>query len=239
MNEDCVLWEPSLSLVALADGMGGHNAGEVASRLALDTIRLFLEKSGADHDCTWPFGVNPSLPLDINRLSTALQLANRRVFRDAEQRVEYTGMGTTVVAALISGSQMTFVNVGDSRMYLVGPDALRQLTRDDSWAALLARESRLDEASILRHPMRHVLTNVVGARTELELTVEELALESGQTLLLCSDGLYTTLSEAAVHAIVASATDLDGAAGALIQAAVDARCGDNVSVILVRYSADG
>jgi protein phosphatase len=238
MNEDCVMWEPALSLIVVADGMGGHNAGEVASRIALDTIRLFLDKSAEDHDCTWPFGVNPSRSLDTNRLATAVQLANRRVFRDAEQRVEYTGMGTTVVAALVSGAKVIYVNVGDSRLYRVDPDRLTQVSRDDSWAALLSRESALDETAILAHPMRHILTNVVGARPELELTVEEFDLQPGQTLLFCSDGLYTTLAEGDVHAIIAGQPDLDRATDALIQAALDAKCGDNVSVVLARYTPD-
>jgi protein phosphatase len=238
MNQDCVLWDPAVSLVAVADGMGGHNAGEVASQVALDTIRLFLQKSGTDDACTWPFGVNPSLPLDVNRLRTAVQLANRRVCREAEQRVEYTGMGTTVVAALVVGAHVTYANVGDSRLYLVEEAGLRQLTLDDSWAALLARESSLDAGAIARHPMRHVLTSVVGARPELEPVVDELDLAPGQTVLMCTDGLYTSLSESQMHAILLADADLDRAADALIGAAVGATCDDNVSVVLARYSPD-
>src|SRR3954469_7025849 len=91
-NEDAVLWDPELSLIAVADGMGGHNAGEVASSTAIETLRLFLKKSAVNQDCTWPFGVNPILSLESNRLITAVKLANRRVFRDSEEHVEYMGM---------------------------------------------------------------------------------------------------------------------------------------------------
>jgi protein phosphatase len=238
MNQDCVLWDPALSLLAVADGMGGHNAGDVASRAAVDTIRLFLDKSNTDEACTWPFGIDPSLPLDKNRLRTAVQLANRRVFRDAEQRIEYTGMGTTVVAGLVKGAHLTYVNVGDSRLYLMEDQGLRPLTRDDSWAALLASESSLDAAAIARHPMRHILTSVVGARPELEPVLDERTLDPGQMLLLCTDGLYTVLSDADMHAIVSGEPDLERAADALIRAALDATCDDNVSVMLARYTAD-
>src|SRR5688572_3852726 len=117
-NQDGVLWEPSLSFIAVADGTGGHAAGDVASRIALETINVFLQKSRADQECTWPFGINLGMSLAMNRVRTAVQLANRRVFRESEQRLEYTGMGTTVVGALIEGSRVTYVNVGDSRLYV-------------------------------------------------------------------------------------------------------------------------
>src|SRR5262245_6300049 len=189
-NEDTVLWDAGLGLIAVADGMGGHNAGEVASATAVDTLRVFLSKSAVNQDCTWPFGVNPSLSLEANRMITAVKLANRRVFRDSEERVEYTGMGTTLVSALLQEQHITFVNVGDSRLYLSNGQGLKQLSHDDSWIALISKESGLDAAALEKHPMRHVLTRVIGARPELEVTVDECDLEDGQILVFCSDGLY-------------------------------------------------
>ena len=238
MNEDAVLWDPELSLLAVADGMGGHNAGEVASRLTIDTVRMFLQKSAADLDCTWPFGVNPTWSFATNRLVTAVKLANRRVFRDSEERAEYTGMGTTLVAALLQDTRVTFASVGDSRIYAVHADRLEQLSRDDSWVMLLSKESGLAPSAFEKHPMRHVLTSVVGARPDLELAVEEFDVAAGQTLMLCTDGLYTALSEAAICAILSEQRDLDRAAEALIQAALDTHCTDNVSVLLARYTPD-
>jgi serine/threonine protein phosphatase PrpC len=237
-NEDRVLWDPDLQFFAVADGMGGHNAGEVASRLAIDTIRMFLQESANDHDGTWPFGVNPSLSFETNRLITAVKLANRRIFRDAEERVEYTGMGTTVVASLLQGARLTFVSVGDSRIYLVGEDALRQLSHDDSWVVLLSKESGLDPSAFEKHPMRHVLTSVVGVRLELEVTTHEFELEDGQTVLLCTDGLYGALSGKTMLEIIKAEGDLEKAAEGMIQAALDARATDNVTVLLARYTPD-
>jgi protein phosphatase len=237
INEDTVLWDPGLSLLAVADGMGGHNAGEVASRLAIETIRAFLEKSAKSHDCTWPFGVDVTVSLEMNRLRTAVRLANRRIFRESEERVEYTGMGTTVVAALVAGPRVTFVSVGDSRLYLVGARELQQVSRDDSFMGLLSKEAGLDAKALEKHPLRHVLTNVVGARPDLELSGDEFELQDGQAIMLCSDGLYGSIPEPELHA-AASMADLDQAADAMIRAAIEGRSDDNVSVLLARYTAD-
>jgi PPM family protein phosphatase len=144
INEDASMWEPDIATVAVADGMGGHNAGEVASQLALESIRSFLTKSAAGDDFTWPFGFSPKLSYAANRLMTAIKVANRRVFRASEERAEYTGMGTTVVAAIVEGSRLSFAGVGDSRIYSFDGRTLRQMTKDDSWVVMLMQESGLD-----------------------------------------------------------------------------------------------
>jgi PPM family protein phosphatase len=238
INEDTVLWDPELSLLAVADGMGGHNAGEVASRLAIETIRMFLEKSAESHDCTWPFGVDVAVSLETNRLRTAVKLANRRIFRESEERVEYTGMGTTVVAALAAGPRVTFVSVGDSRIYVVGERELQQVSRDDSFMGLLSKEAGLDAKALESHPLRHVLTNVVGAKPDLEVSGDEFELHDGQTILLCSDGLYGAVPEPQLHALATSDVDLDQAADAMLRAAIESMADDNVSLLLTRYTAD-
>ena len=117
VNEDSLLTEPGLGLFVVADGMGGHNAGEVASKLAVEAIRGFLERSRNGEDFTWPYGLNPSLSFLANRLMTATKLANRRVVKAGESRDEYTGLGTTVVVALIEDGQLAYTGVGDSRIY--------------------------------------------------------------------------------------------------------------------------
>src|SRR5437016_1395048 len=190
-NEDSVLSDPGLGLFIVADGMGGHNAGEVASRLAVEAIKGFLSLSHDGEDFTWPYGVNPSLSFHGNRLMTSVKLANRRVFKVGESRDEYTGLGTTVVAALIEEGQLVVAGVGDSRIYSYREGKLEQITQDDSWVAtVLARDPGRDEASLASHPMRHVLTNVLGAREQLEMDVDERPLADAEVLLLCSDGLH-------------------------------------------------
>jgi serine/threonine protein phosphatase PrpC len=235
INEDSSLWEPELGVIAVADGMGGHNAGEVASQLALDSVRAFLQKSASGDEFTWPFGVVPKLSFAANRLMTAIKVANHRVFRASEESTEYTGMGTTVVAVLLDGAHLAYSGVGDSRIYSFDGTHLRQITRDDSWIEMLMKESGLDASAFERHPMRHVLTSVVGARPELEVTVEELDLTDGQTIMLCTDGLHGALKTADVEAVLKRESDLDRAAAELVETAVERDGKDNVTVTLARY----
>jgi protein phosphatase len=237
INEDAWLWEPDIATIAVADGMGGHNAGEVASQMAIDTIKAFLTKSAATDDFTWPFGFSPTMSFAANRLMTAIKVANRRVFRASEERSEYTGMGTTVVAAIVDAGRLTFTGVGDSRIYSFAADTLTQITKDDSWVVMLMKESGLDASAFEKHPMRHVLTSVVGARPELDVTVEEIDLVDGQTLLFCSDGLLGGVSDNDIAGVLRSEPELERAAETLVTLGVDRDGKDNVTVALARYSS--
>src|SRR5262245_8985255 len=236
INEDSVLWDRDLGLLVVADGMGGHNAGEVASKLAVDTVRAVLQKQTEDDDATWPVGINPMLSFNANRLLSAVKLANRRVFRAAEEEPDYNGMGTTIVAALVAGGKLTFANVGDSRLYAMTGPNLRQLTTDDSWVGVLQRESGLDASAFATHPMRHVLTSVVGARADVDVTVQEVDLAPGDRLLFCSDGLYGGLTDAMIRSILNEESELERAAERLVEQAVTRDGGDNVTVLLARYT---
>jgi protein phosphatase len=237
INEDAVLWDADLGLLVVADGMGGHNAGEVASQMAVDTLRSVLGKSTTPDDFAWPFGVNPAFSFAANRLITAVKLANRRVYRASEEHTEYTGMGTTIVAALVDGAQVTYASIGDSRLYLLRGGELQQLTTDDSWVVMLQKESGLAANAFEKHPMRHVLTSVVGARAELDVLAYDLVLRSGDAIMLCTDGLHGALTEDAVATMLRAGPDVEAAAGALVEAAITRDGSDNVTVLLARYCA--
>jgi len=240
INEDVVLWDPDLGLAAVADGMGGHNAGEIASRMAVESVQAFLKQTAGADDITWPFGLDPALSLSANRLRTAVKIANTRVRRAAEEHAGYTGMGTTIVAALVEGSRVTYTGVGDSRIYRWRGDELEQLTADDSWIVLLQKESGLAPSAFVRHPMRHVLTSVIGARVELSVKVHDLLLVDGETLVLCSDGLHGALPDYLIAETLRAERDLDRAANALVETAVKHDGSDNVTILLARHStADG
>jgi serine/threonine protein phosphatase PrpC len=230
MNEDAIHAEDGLFVVC--DGMGGHKAGEVASRLAIESIIAFARRSGDDPEITWPYGFDPRMSFNGNRIRTAIKLGNRTVFRKAASGDEYSGMGTTVVAALISPTspQMTYASVGDSRIYLIREDAIHQLTRDDSWASLAADDT------ISGTNLRNVLTKAVGAQDDVEFDILSQALSDEDVILLCSDGLTNMLSDARILAIVTEhGGDLEQTCSRLITEANLQGGRDNISVVLVRY----
>jgi protein phosphatase len=234
INEDTIF--AARGLYVVCDGMGGHKAGEVASRLAIEVIASFIERSEADRELTWPFGFDPRVSYGGNRLRTAIKLANRAVFKQASSTEAYTGMGTTVAAVLIGAGEprLTCASVGDSRVYRLRAGALAQLTRDDSWATLLAGEGLADDAGA--GGLKNVLTKALGAREEVEFDVVDHPLADGDTVLLCSDGLTNMVSDPRIAEIVTShSADVAAACRALVTEANDRGGRDNVSVILVQY----
>lgn len=237
INEDSWRASASHGIFIVADGMGGHNAGEVASGLAVEAVHGFVLRTLEDDDVTWPYGIDPQLSFNANRLLTAVKLANRRVFKAGESRDDYTGMGTTVVAGLVEDGQLTFVGVGDSRLYSFRAGQLEQLTTDDSWVAAMAAEGLMSEPAQASHPMRHVLTNVIGAREHLEARAQERTLVDGDLLVLCSDGLYGEVNPDTMTALVASETDPAKIAEKLVAKALEGRASDNVTALVVHYKA--
>jgi len=238
INEDSFLVSSEASLYAVCDGMGGHNAGEVASRMAIDTIAAFIERSGVEKEITWPWGLDANLSFDGNRLKTAIRLANARVFQAADNREDLTGMGTTVVALVVTGKAMTIASAGDSRCYLVRGGELKQLTRDDSWVSAALGEGILNSDDVEHHPLRNVITKAVGARDTIDLDVVEHDLEPGDLVLLCSDGLHGMINDQQISRILGAARDpLEDASARLIEAANEAGGRDNVTVVLLRQPA--
>ena len=234
-NEDALLWDVPAGLFVVADGMGGHQAGEVASKMAVETVQSFLEASKGDHDLTWPFGFDPALSMNANRLVTAVRLANRKVYQAGEDKPDLAGMGTTIVVALVDGSTLTFCGVGDSRIYILAGSVLQQITHDDSWVAtVLARDPEFDRAQLAHHPMRHVLTNVLGAREDTEVEIGERPLVPGEQLLLCSDGLYGGLDDASMQILLAGPGRLEELGDRLVATSLERGGTDNITAVLVR-----
>jgi serine/threonine protein phosphatase PrpC len=239
LNEDNFLVDPKTHLYAVCDGMGGHNAGEVASKMAIEALDSFIQRSHLEKEITWPYGLDANLSFAGNRLKTAIKLANRKVFRAADNREDYTGMGTTIVAGLVSVEEkmLTVGSAGDSRCYIFRDGTLKQLTRDDSWVSAAWAEGILSSEEIERHPLKNVITKAVGAKESIEIDVVEHALKPGDLALICSDGLHSMINDEAIRGVLAaSSSSLERVSERLIAAANDAGGRDNVSVVLLRYT---
>jgi protein phosphatase len=238
-NEDRFVSDPQIGLFAVADGMGGHKAGEVAAQLAIDAITGFISRSDKDYDVTWPYGIDDTLSFDGNRLRTAIFLANRKVFRVAESSDDYGGMGTTIVGVLVNGRHVSIGSVGDSRVYLLAGGRLEQITTDDSWAAtILSQDPNMTRDDVARHPMRNVLTNVLGGRPTVDVHLSERVLVGGETLLLCSDGVHGVLMPDVLHAALAASDDEAVVAQRIVDMALDGGSRDNATALVIRYEAD-
>lgn len=236
LNEDAIFTSDDLFIVC--DGMGGHKAGEVASKVAADVIAAFVSRSGEDPEITWPYGFEPEASHDGNRLRTAIKLANLAVFRKSASSDDYTGMGTTVAAVLSSRGrgQMTYASVGDSRIYLIRDGAISQLTRDDTWLNVAWEGETLDNS--MRASMKNVLTKALGSRQDVDFDVAGRELDDRDIVLLCSDGLTNMLSDARILEIVSThGPDLERACRELVAAANAEGGRDNISAVLLRYTA--
>jgi protein phosphatase len=217
-NEDAMLVDSDRGLFIVADGMGGHNAGEVASDLAVRTVHDYLAAESPSEDA----------------VVEALCLANDQVLAAAGEDPSYVGMGTTIVVAWLTGDKMLFGSVGDSRIYLWRRDTLTQLTTDDSWLTRMLPEEGLSPEDVQRHPMRHVLTKVVGLRDDMEPAVGVGPFQRGDALLLCSDGLHGSLPDDRIAETLGSAAPVQHVAQRLVSLALESGATDNVTVILVR-----
>jgi protein phosphatase len=221
-NEDSFVCDPPL--FAVADGMGGAQAGEVASRLAAAAFHEYHEADALDPEA---------------RLRSIIQEANRRIYARASSDPHASGMGTTITAALVSGSRVSVGHVGDSRAYLFRDDVLEQLTEDHSLVADLVRSGRLTPEEAEAHPQRSVITRALG--TDAAVAVDSFSVEAkpGDVFLLCSDGLTTMLASDSVRRALSETSSLGEAAKRLIGEANAAGGEDNVTVVLFAVAEAG
>ncbi len=237
-NEDSCLVNEEQRLFVVADGMGGHAAGEVASRVAVDAINEFVCLTGGDREITWPFELDADISYDGNRLKTAVRHANQKVLDATQQKAEYEGMATTVVAALIEDDAVNVAHVGDSRVYLLHGDELTQLTSDHSWVNEQIQNGVISADQARTHPLRNVVTRALGGKAELRVDMRTLKVQNGDILLLCTDGLTTMLPDPEIREhLLGAAPDVERAAQALVAAANEHGGEDNVTVVLVRFES--
>lgn len=236
-NEDNFLVEPDLGLFVVADGLGGHAAGEVASRIVVERVGQFIGHT-VELDRTWPVEYDTSISHDGNRLKGALLLADQGILNDIQEHPERESMGSTVVACLVQGDRVTFVHVGDSRAYLLDPSGIRQVTRDHSWVAEQVANGTLTPEEARRHPFRNVITQALGNGGDLDVAVQEIRVKELDRILLCSDGLSGMVQDKDLWEIVQTAPDMEAAAQALIDKAMENGGEDNITVVLVAFDHD-
>lgn len=232
-NEDAYLLDAERGLFVVADGMGGHAAGEVASRLTVESIQEFISGTEDDHDNTWPFGYNNRYSVDGNRLSTAVERANEKVMRAVVNRPELKGMGTTVVAALFDEKRVTLVHVGDSRAYLLREAELRRLTDDHSWVQEQVNAGILSEEEARSHPLKNVVTRALGGGAHVAVDLIEIPIGDGDRYLLCSDGLTGMVSDEEILEALSSTRTPEQIVRGLVDLANERGGVDNITAILV------
>jgi PPM family protein phosphatase len=234
-NEDAVCARPDLGLFMVADGMGGHAAGEVASRLAVEVVSAFIDETQqADSTQTWPFPYDADLGVDGNRLKAAFRLANRRLASAMQSDDALKGMATTAAAVLVDDTAAVIAHVGDSRVYLWRDGALRQVTQDHSWVNEQVRAGVLSDSDARRHPWRNVVTRALSGGDDPEVEIQALVITAGDRLLICSDGLSGVVSFERLQDIVGGQESLDDLCGQLIDAANQAGGPDNITVAMLK-----
>jgi protein phosphatase len=237
-NEDSHVINPEQKLFVVADGMGGHAAGEVASKIAVDSINEFVCLTGGDEEITWPFGLDEGMSYDGNRLKTAIRHANRKVLDATKEKSEYEGMATTVAAVLVDGDQANIGHVGDSRIYCYGEGQLQQLTSDHSWVNEQLQSGIISADQARNHPLRNVVTRALGGKLDLAVDMQTRTMREGEMLLICSDGLTTMVPDARIEALLGEALgDIEQAAPALVEAANSQGGEDNITVVLLKFEA--
>ncbi len=234
-NEDSILISKELGLFAVADGMGGHAAGEVASRMAVTNMMEFINQLEEDksfaQDQTAQEGLNPG----EKALFLSIVNANKRLCFLAEENAAYFGMGTTIAAIYTLGDSVHIAHVGDSRIYLAREGMLEQITQDHSWVNEQLQKNVLTEDEARNHRWRNVITRALGNRTDVEIDIKTVLAKEGDIFLICSDGLTSMVDDAAIeHVLLAEDIHLDKACAELVRMANDAGGHDNISVVLVK-----
>jgi serine/threonine protein phosphatase PrpC len=218
-NEDSFVIDPPL--FAVADGMGGAQAGEVASRLAAAAFREFHDADDLDPE---------------KRLAAIIKEANRRIYERAADDAQVSGMGTTITAALVAGDALVIGHVGDSRAYRLRGGKFEQLTDDHSLVADLVRSGRITPEEADSHPQRSVITRALGTDRKVDVDTFTVQAESDDLFLICSDGLTTMVDDEEIRDLVTRAGDLEQAGKGLVKAANKAGGEDNITVVLFRLA---
>jgi len=233
-NEDCLHLPVDERLAIVADGMGGHASGEVASRMAVDTVVEYFRDTSEEQALTWPYKVDREGRADVTRLVTAIKLANLRIHEAAQRDTNKKGMGTTIVSALFLDDRIVVGHVGDSRVYRIRETEIQQVTEDHSLIQDYIKMKRMTQEEAASWPHKNVIVRALGMKETVQVDVHTETARLGDLFILCSDGLSSMIADERILDITTHEHDLDQCAEALIAAANEAGGKDNITVVLAR-----
>ena len=233
-NEDAFYLPSDTRLAIVADGMGGHACGEVASGVAVETIVDYFHRTADSQPITWPYKVDRDLRSDVNRMVTAVKLANLEIYERSQKEARLKGMGTTAVAIYFLDDTVIIGHVGDSRVYRYRDGRLTQLTEDHSLINDYIKMKRVTAEEAESWPHKNVIVRALGMKENVAVDVVTEAPRIGDCYLMCSDGLSGMLTDAQRAHVIRTRSDLDAAVEALIQGANEEGGIDNITVVLAR-----
>ncbi len=232
-NEDSIHLPEKLRLAIVADGMGGHASGEVASAMAVERVLEYFRKTSEEQVLTWPYKVDRDARAEINRMTQAVMLANIEIFELSRREKGKKGMGTTVVAAYFLDDTMVIGHVGDSRVYRIRNGEITQLTEDHSLINDYIKMKRVTAEEAESWPHKNVIVRALGMKASVQVDIISETPKPGDTYVMCSDGLCGELTDDQI-AHIAKSSDVDEASRQLIAAANEEGGADNISVIVAR-----
>jgi protein phosphatase len=236
-NEDNYLILTDENLCCVADGMGGHSSGEIASKIAVEELAEFFRMTSRDQDATWPFKMDKARNYDENRLATGIKLANKSIFDKASTDQKYKGMGTTIVSVHFTDAAAYVGHVGDSRVYFFRQGVLRQVTEDHSLLNDYLKAKKLTPEEIENFPHKNVIVRALGMKDTVAVDVAKVEPQQGDVFLLCSDGLSGMVTDPQMQDILTRTSELEKACSQLIDMANAAGGNDNVTCVLARFHA--
>ena len=238
-NEDAFFLAPEKGLLVVADGMGGHASGEIASRMAVDAIRNYFDAPG--EGCKPPLiGIyDDDFTEDTNRLGSAVRLANMAIYEAAQQNDKWRGMGTTIVCALLNKRKLSIAHVGDSRLYLIRAGGIEQLTDDHSVVAEQVKRELISQKEADQSEIKNMLTRALGIDTDVEVDLDELDLLGDDALVLCTDGLTNMVRDEEILSAVIAGRDPSVVSQSLIEQANEGGGKDNITVIVAYINEEG
>lgn len=236
LNEDSFAVLSDEGLFIVADGMGGHNAGEIASTMSIETIIKFFRAGRKDEDMTWPYKLDSNYSLEANKLKVGIKFANRRIYRASVDNTSYNGMGTTIVALLVNrkDNRLYIAHVGDSRCYRFYKGKLEQITEDHSLVNEYLRAGQITKEQAEKFPHKNVIMRALGMKENVVVDLQEREILSNEIYLSCSDGLSDMIKDEEIEKILNENKTLKETTEELIKTANKNGGKDNITVTMLK-----